>query len=256
MEPGPIFMKLRAIAFSCMLFVGLVWLVLLSVELFLRWDISDPAQRSLVVVFVMIETVTVILLPAMLIVPFRVWLDATRMLALVLAHYGVAIAFTVKNASFVCPDQTLDDDGVCELIDTYIMLGSWVIPGLLLAYLIGFCTLIYRRRNSQDLDVKEGNLDIEGAVTPTAAEIPIMPPPPTRARMSASTASSYPSTASQHVSFKSISRPTWLDEDPSVPKSAVSVAASGKEDDTTLPTTRWSRSSARLSKRLPADIYM
>lgn len=26
--------------------VGLVWLVLLNLDLFLRWDITDPAQRK------------------------------------------------------------------------------------------------------------------------------------------------------------------------------------------------------------------
>ncbi|KAI0692387.1 hypothetical protein BC835DRAFT_58981 [Cytidiella melzeri] len=249
MEPGPIFMKLRAIAFSCIIFVSLVWLVLLSLELSLRWDISDSAQRALVVVFVLIDTITVIMLPILLIVPFRVWLESARMLALVLGHFSAAVSFTAGNADFTCPDNTPDADGVCELIDMYILLGSWVIPGLLLVYLAGFGILLYRRRQSLDDEEKEAELDVE-PVTPTAAQIPIMPPPPrTIARTSASTASSYPSTTDRHMSYKSTARPNWLDEDPTVPKSAVSVTTPDKDSDGKKR--RSARSSARLSKRLP-----
>jgi hypothetical protein len=75
---------------ACMILVSMVWLVLLSLELFLRWDVSDQRQRtsrafdcvalrdktkvssylgSLVVVFLVVDTMTAIMLPALYVHP-------------------------------------------------------------------------------------------------------------------------------------------------------------------------------------------
>jgi len=254
-------MKLRTGTFCCMTLVSLTWLVLLSIELFLRWDVSDPAQRSLTVMLVLINTITVILLPALLIVQFRAWLDVARMLLLLFGHFGPAIAFTIGNKRFTCPDDTPDDNGVCQLVNLYILLGSWVIPALLLVYSACFGIYLYRNRQSQGCPQTAKRFDIEEAVTPTVAELPIMPPPPpppNDQRISASSASSYPSTTDRHLSVNT-SRPAWLDEDPSIPKTPktavfVTTEYKDKDSETSSKNSRSSRSSARLSKRLP-DMY-
>lgn len=77
-------LKTEARLSGCITFVSLVWLVLLSLDLFLRWDVSDPAERelsscsslvclvlrrvcagSLSVILVLINTITVIMLPTL-----------------------------------------------------------------------------------------------------------------------------------------------------------------------------------------------
>ncbi|KAI0093537.1 hypothetical protein BDY19DRAFT_917465 [Irpex rosettiformis] len=269
MEPGPTFMKLRMFAFCCIMLASLVWLILLNLDLFLRWDVSDPAQRSFVIVFILIDALTVVMLPVLLIVEFRAWLESARMLALVLAHFSAAISYTVVDQKFECPHSTPDDDGVCELIDLYILLASWVIPALLLAYMGGFGTLIYRRRKLHFPQDKAHKLDIE-MPTLTVAEIPIMPPPRTSisTRISASTASRYSSTTDRHMSYKSTVHPGWLNEDPAAlnpgSSTAVHVTTHEQESSTTLADfdseppskkSRSSRSSARLSKRLPEMLF-
>ncbi|KAI0810915.1 hypothetical protein BC629DRAFT_1477351 [Irpex lacteus] len=266
MEPGPTFMKLRVFAFCCIMLVGLVWLVLLNLDLFLRWDITDPAQRSFVLVFIVIDTVTVIMLPVLLIARFRAWLESARMLGLVLAHFSAAISYTVADQSFECPHDTPDDDGVCELINLYVLLASWVIPALLLAYVCGFAALLYRRKQLHLPEPDEKSTNTIEARTPTLAAIPIMTPPrtSTSTRISASTASHYSSTTDRHTSYKSTMRPAWLDEDPAPldpgSSTAVHVATPDQESstlagDSSSKKHRSSHSSARLSKRLPEMFF-
>ncbi|KIJ59204.1 hypothetical protein HYDPIDRAFT_33435 [Hydnomerulius pinastri MD-312] len=128
MESFPIFFKVRAVTFTCIIILSFLWLVLLSVEIFTRWDISDRTSRSLMTVFMLTNTTTIIMLPILLLVEFRVWLDAARILLLLVAQIGSAAAFTYWNPQIQCPDQTADDVGVCKLIDVYTMMGCWIIP--------------------------------------------------------------------------------------------------------------------------------
>ena len=134
---------------------------------------------------------------------------------------------------------------------------------IVLAYIAGFGLLVYRRSHSAAEEFEEKGLSTE-PIIPAAAEIPIMPPPPRSVRISASTASVYPPTVDPRMSFKSAVRPMWLDEDPAIPKSAVSVAtrsqwpedpASSSESDAASKKSRSSRSSARLPKRLPETYF-
>ncbi|EMD38439.1 hypothetical protein CERSUDRAFT_64702 [Gelatoporia subvermispora B] len=122
------------VAFALIILVSLVWITLLSVEISVRWDISDPSQRSLVGVLIIVNSITTIMLPSLVIAEFRIWLDAARLLFLLLIHIGTAALYSSWNAGFRCPDQNLDAQGVCRLIDMYILIGTWVIPAMLLAY--------------------------------------------------------------------------------------------------------------------------
>jgi len=75
--------------------------------------------------------------------------------------------FTYWNPKFQCPEQTADSQGVCQLINMYILLANWVNPGLLITYsccLVFFCLVAltipsidhdqsrFRRRRSFDCD--------------------------------------------------------------------------------------------------------
>ncbi|CDO72880.1 hypothetical protein BN946_scf185002.g65 [Trametes cinnabarina] len=103
MEFGRAFFKVRTGVFLVTTFVSVVFAVLLSVEAFLTDDTADPSQRNFVGVFIFADALTAILMPALLIAQFRPWLDAARLLLLLLTHFGMAILFTVWNPSFRCP---------------------------------------------------------------------------------------------------------------------------------------------------------
>ncbi|KIJ59200.1 hypothetical protein HYDPIDRAFT_33430 [Hydnomerulius pinastri MD-312] len=145
MESFPIFFKVRAVTFTCIIILSFLWLVLLSVEIFTRWDISDRTSRSLMTVFMLTNTTTIIMLPILLLVEFRVWLDAARVFLLLVAQIGSAAAFTYWNPQIQCPDQTADDIGVCKLINVYTMMGCWIIPALLVLYSTYFAIMVYRQ---------------------------------------------------------------------------------------------------------------
>ena len=178
-----------------------------------------------------------------------------------------------------------DDDGVCEVIDLYILLASWVIPALrkfmslsmrvlltlphsVLAYTCGFGIFLYRHRELRLAEQKEKQPDVEASIASVAGiQVPVLPP---RARASigthitASTASRYSQTTDRHMSYKSASRPGWLDEDPIAPdtssSTAVHVTTSDEQktlvgESSSSKKSRSSRTSNRLSKRLPESFF-
>ncbi|KAH7923525.1 hypothetical protein BV22DRAFT_1196658 [Leucogyrophana mollusca] len=145
MEPSAVFLKVRSSAFVCIISFSFLWIVLLSVEMFTRWDISDRSCRSLMAILVLVNTATLLILPVLLLLTFRVWLDAARLLFLLIIQIGTAAAFTYWNPKFQCPDQTADDVGVCKLINAYTVMGCWIIPALLVVYTSYFAFTIYHQ---------------------------------------------------------------------------------------------------------------
>jgi hypothetical protein len=124
--------------------LSLAWIVLLCVIIFYRWDISDHLERSLILVILLTNTITVIGLPVLILRQFRPWLDAVRFLFLLVAHIGTAAAFTAWNPNFTCPGQTADQEGECKLINMYILLANWAVPALLISYAVGLALMVYR----------------------------------------------------------------------------------------------------------------
>ncbi|KAI0797714.1 hypothetical protein C8Q75DRAFT_739469 [Abortiporus biennis] len=181
-ELGPIFLKLRTIAFSCISIVSLAWIILLSVDLYLRWDVSEVLQRNLVGILLLSNIISVIMLPVLLILPFRVWLDSARIFLLLIAHGGTAAGFSINYVNFHCPSDTPDGVAACNTIDMYILIGSWVNPTLMLFYALGLAIAVYRRTRIAPVynDVEEG---VEEKSTHNSHQrdnsvLPIMPPPP------------------------------------------------------------------------------
>ncbi|KAH7889330.1 hypothetical protein F5I97DRAFT_1843341 [Phlebopus sp. FC_14] len=145
MESFPMFFKIRAITFTCITILSFFWLVLLSIEMFTRWDISDTTSRSLMTLLVLTNTTTILVLPFLLLLEFRVWLDAARVLLLLVAQIGSATAFTYWYPQIRCPNQTTDDTGVCNLIDVYTLMSCWIIPAILILYSTYFSIMVYRQ---------------------------------------------------------------------------------------------------------------
>ncbi|KAF8552590.1 hypothetical protein OG21DRAFT_1486092 [Imleria badia] len=143
MESFPLFFRIRAITFAIMMLFSFLWLVLLCVEMFARWTMSDQISHSLMILFLLTNTTTLILLPILILVKFRVWLDAARLFLLFVLQIGSAAAGTYWSPRIQCPDQTPDDIGVCQLIDVYTMAACWIIPAILLLYSTYFAVVVY-----------------------------------------------------------------------------------------------------------------
>jgi len=140
METSSTFLKWRASAFACVSFLSLLWIILLCIIVSARWELLDRPEKAFISVLLTTNTINLIMLPILILREFRQWLDAARLLFLLSANIGIAIFFTYWNPKFQCPEQTADSQGVCQLINMYILLANWVNPGLLITY---SCCLVF-----------------------------------------------------------------------------------------------------------------
>ncbi|KAI9574169.1 hypothetical protein HD554DRAFT_2045019 [Boletus coccyginus] len=134
MESFPLFFRIRTVTFTIIMLFSFLWLVLLSVEMFARWSVSDEISHSLMILFFLTNTTTLILLPILILVPFRVWLDAARLLLLLVLQAGSAVANTYWTSAGI---------GVCQVIDVYTMLACWIVPAILVFYSTYFAVVVY-----------------------------------------------------------------------------------------------------------------
>ncbi|KIP08183.1 hypothetical protein PHLGIDRAFT_19020 [Phlebiopsis gigantea 11061_1 CR5-6] len=251
MDLGPSFRKFRAVSFTCIAVVALAWTALTCVVLYMHWGDADRTQSSLIVVLLCVNVVTVILIPALILVEFRVWLDAARMAFLLLAHFCAAVGFTLWATKYQCPTT---DDGICSLMNIYVLLASWVNPLLILTYSTCLAVGARRRYNvSFPSPSTEEKYDIEQPLpTPTTAGLPIMEVP-------RSQRGSLASTVHKHMSAR-MSRQPWLTALPPLSAPPLPLAEPGMEspsskDDASSSKRKSTRSSARLSKPLPSKFF-
>ncbi|KAF8969988.1 hypothetical protein BDZ97DRAFT_1793754 [Flammula alnicola] len=157
-----LFLRLRSIAFSCIIFLSFLWIILICVVVFAQWDLLNHVERALILIMLFIDTVTVIMLPILLLHPFRPWLDAARILFLILAHCGIALLFALKSPSFKCfsPNIDLDQGAVCTTIVVFANIFSWAIPVLVIGYGSGLAVLV-RRFSKAQTDPAAGAGDVE-----------------------------------------------------------------------------------------------
>ncbi|KAJ7905376.1 hypothetical protein B0H14DRAFT_6019 [Mycena olivaceomarginata] len=161
MISSPLFLKARAIAFSIIILISLVWTVLLCVYMYVGWEtLSATTEHPIITVMLLTDTLTVLMLIILLLLPFREWLDAARILFLMVAHIGIAIIFAYWTPQFRCPTSTRDSEGVCGLLNLYILIASWVIPVLLIIYASGlaFATVHSSRRPIAPMIDRESHL--------------------------------------------------------------------------------------------------
>ncbi|KAI0054001.1 hypothetical protein FA95DRAFT_1600502 [Auriscalpium vulgare] len=240
MQHSPVFLRLRTIAFSLTTFICFVWIILLSILLSLRWDISSPSERSFIGLFLVVDTITVIVLPLLILTRFRTWLDSARLLLLLVCHMGLAVAFAVWTPSIPCPNQTSDDRGVCQVLNVYINMASWVPPALLITY--GICLAVYTWRYAS-VPRTEDTIDDEEAVKSGRGHgsLPIMPPP---------LSASWPNSMADFVMA-----PPSLGSAQSPPSSHRPSLVSSKDVVDEKGSRKSSRKSTRLSKRLPDHFF-
>jgi len=145
METSPTFLKWRSLAFACISFISLLWIILLCIIVFERWVLFDRPEKAFISVLLITNTINLITLPILILCEFRPWLDAARMLLLISVNVGIAAFFTYWNPNFHCPEQTADSKGVCKLLNMYILLANWVDPGLLIVYSYCLAFLVWWR---------------------------------------------------------------------------------------------------------------
>jgi len=166
MEHSALFLKLRLAMFSLTTLISLIWVILLSCVLFLRWDVSSLSERSFLLLFLGIDALTTVMLPVLLLVTFRTWLDGARLLLLLICHIGIAALFVVWNPTILCPDDTPDSQGVCRHLNVYILIASWVPPSLLILYGIGLASYTWRyaSRPRRPLSAIEGTRGVPSSL--------------------------------------------------------------------------------------------
>ncbi|KAF5365700.1 hypothetical protein D9758_003254 [Tetrapyrgos nigripes] len=166
------FLKLRIIAFSIISGLCFLWDVLLCVYIFIQWDVLVRPEKSIVLVMMGNYFMTSIMLLVLLLLPFRPYLDAARLLLLLITHIGVAVLFICWNPRLNCPTQTPDRKGTCELFNMYMLIGNWITPVLLIGYSAGLILAVYRHSQIADVE-KNMALDNRESILPV---MPVRPP--------------------------------------------------------------------------------
>jgi len=163
---SPLFLKLRACAFGTISLISFTWITLLCVVAYTRFTVSSRSEQTFIILLLSINLLTVILLPIMSLVRFRSWLDAVRMLTLLTCHIGVAVTYAVWFPSLTCSSSNGDEKGVCELVNTYMLIGTWVVPVFLIVYCCCLALMVHRRRRRL---VAEGLLSKQVTSSPSLA---------------------------------------------------------------------------------------
>ncbi|KAF5381092.1 hypothetical protein D9615_003861 [Tricholomella constricta] len=146
MQYPSVFVKIRATALGCLSLAGVLWAILLCIVLFSQWEVLDISERTLVLLMLVTHTISAVVLLILLIVVFRPWLDAARIMLLLMAHIGIAGAFAYWYPNFKCVTQDPAQEAVCKLIIAYILIASWIVPFLFVVYGSGLALMVWRRR--------------------------------------------------------------------------------------------------------------
>ncbi|KAF9004723.1 hypothetical protein BDQ17DRAFT_1354556 [Cyathus striatus] len=156
---SPVFSKIRTITFSCIILTTFLWILLLCLLVFAKWDILDSSQRTLIVLLLLTNTMTVIILIVLIIKKFRPWLDAARCFLLLVLNCGIAGAYAFWSGKFSCLSKEPDDIAMCSMTKIYILAASWVVPILIIGYCCGLGLMVHRYRKAQAQDESSEGFD-------------------------------------------------------------------------------------------------
>jgi len=140
-----LFLLIRSIAFSLIMFLCFLWIILFSIALFAQWDVMDHTERALIFTILAVDSITVVMIPILLLRQFLPWLDAARFGLLIILHTGVAGLFSYKSHEFQCSSgQTENQVALCNLIVLYVIISSWLVAALIIGYTCGLAVLFRR----------------------------------------------------------------------------------------------------------------
>ncbi|RDX56581.1 hypothetical protein OH76DRAFT_1395696 [Lentinus brumalis] len=170
---SPGFKRTRASIFSLTLLLSLAWLSFLCVEKFMLEDSSDPYQKGLVWVLIVANFTTVLMMPILLLLEFKHYVDAARMALLLVLHIGPAAFFVAWGPTFACP-VTPSRHTLCQDVNLAIMIGNWVVPALLVFY-SGFLAAVYYARHIEPVDEVEVAKSHEKHLSELPIQLPAAP---------------------------------------------------------------------------------
>ncbi|KAJ3887348.1 hypothetical protein GG344DRAFT_80826 [Lentinula edodes] len=172
MEYSSVFLKARAITFSLISLISFIWVVVLCVDLFIQWSALGTSEKSFLAIMLVSNTLTLTYttVPSLVgwssthaAINYPRWSVVNWLLELACTRFtypymcsGIASSFVVWNAKFTCPTKTADEEGVCRLLNIYILIANWIIPAALVVYALGLAVMLYKRRKlraaSSDLE--------------------------------------------------------------------------------------------------------
>jgi len=141
-RPPTTFFTIRTFMLGCIFFLSFVWLILLCIAIFVQSVNMNIVERNMISIILLIEFLTIILVPLLLAKDFRLWLDAARSLFIFVSHFGVAVWFACKAPSMKCVAG--DEQTICASLILSILIFSWVIPVLVVMYSCALGFLYYR----------------------------------------------------------------------------------------------------------------
>ncbi|KAJ8522908.1 hypothetical protein ONZ45_g563 [Pleurotus djamor] len=151
---SPLFLKFRTVVFS---FLSFIWIISLSLVVFLLWEGSGKTERSFFILFLIINVLTIIMLPILYVPHYPAEFAAELILwCKVYLSPRSAATFAFWSPSIECPTKTPDQQGVCQLLNLYILVASWLIPILSVGYVAILSYAVIRRRRTlqQDFDAE------------------------------------------------------------------------------------------------------
>lgn len=132
------FRMCRVAVFAFSTFLSMALSVIYAVLLIREWKSYNNAQRTIVIITLVVNALSTILLYLMIIVRFRLWLDGLRVAFVALFQGGSAITFAIFNSSFPC--DNLGPVRTCKTVSTVAIFGGCTLTGLLILY--AFCLAI------------------------------------------------------------------------------------------------------------------
>lgn len=140
----PLWLRIRAITLTCISLASFLWTIFLCFCVFYEWDAIPTAEQSLTVLFLIVNAVTILVLLILLLLPFRSWLDAARCMFLLICHIGVAGAIAYWSPKFQCTTTSIANAAFCRFTASFVLVTSWVIPALIIIYVLALAFVVYR----------------------------------------------------------------------------------------------------------------
>lgn len=126
------FRAFRITVFTTASILSVVWSILIAIYTVKNWSSYETGQRVFFACLVALDFVSSILIYLMIVVHFTYWPDVARALALTGLHGAAAVMLMVLKPNLPC--NAFGGWTVCDRMTNAIIVGTWVIAGLLAAY--------------------------------------------------------------------------------------------------------------------------
>ncbi|RDB21274.1 hypothetical protein Hypma_011511 [Hypsizygus marmoreus] len=136
-----IFRTIRVVIFALSTLLSLAWAIIFATLLLREWATYSISQRAVVIMALSINGVSALLLYLMIVVRFRLWLDAARIAFVLFFQLGSTITFALCSPSFPCNNLGSEED--CKRVTLTAINGGLGLSGLLLVYAFYLAVMSY-----------------------------------------------------------------------------------------------------------------